>query len=214
MIEKIIHQIWIGDNELPNEFKLYQDKLKSIYNDFEFIYWDNNLVNKYINEYPFKEYIFGKYPYAFKSDLLRFWILYNFGGLYFDTDIDPLKKIPEKYLTDFSFITCKYNTYNFECATGFLASEKYNNTTKIILDDILENSKLYDINNSDLNLVSGPTAFTKILLNKNLLSEKLLIFDYYRFYPYGWWEMDRKYENFLVTSPNSFGVHHWTYSWK
>ena len=52
------------------------------------------------------------------------------------------------------------------------------------------------------------------LINKNLLSEDLLIFNSERFYPYGWWEMYRQNEDFSITSPNSFGVHHWNYSWK
>lgn len=212
MIPKIIHQIWIGNKELPDDFKIFQNKLKLLYPDYCFMYWDNNKVNEYINEYPFKKYIIEDYPCAFKSDLLRFWILYNFGGLYFDTDIEPLKRINRRYFREYSFITCKYNTYNFECGTGFLASEKNNNTVRVILNDIINNTN--NNFNKDLNIISGPTAFSNILINKNLISEKTLLFDYYRFYPYGWWEMNRRYENFKLTSPYSFGVHHWTYSWK
>ena len=87
MIPKIIHHIWIGNNPLPNEFKEFRNKWMNLYEDYNFIFWNDELVEaSNIVDDSIKEYYYSNYKLAFKADLLRFKILEKFGGLYLDTD--------------------------------------------------------------------------------------------------------------------------------
>ena len=44
MIPKFIHHIWIGPKPFPSIYLTYLKKWKSLYNDYNFIFWDNELV--------------------------------------------------------------------------------------------------------------------------------------------------------------------------
>ena len=37
----------------------------------------------------------NKKKYAFVSDYARFWVLYNIGGLYFDTDVEVISSFDQ-----------------------------------------------------------------------------------------------------------------------
>lgn len=65
--------------------------------DYEIRQWDES--NFDVNIIPYTQEAYRLKKYAFVSDYARFWILYRFGGLYFDTDVEvirPLDDIIEK----------------------------------------------------------------------------------------------------------------------
>ena len=45
---------------------------------------------------PYKKEAYQAKKYAFVSDYARFWIWYNYGGLYFDTDVEVIKSFYSK----------------------------------------------------------------------------------------------------------------------
>lgn len=61
--------------------------------DFEIKEWNEDNFDIAINPYVEEAYHMKKY--AFVSDYARFWILYNYGGLYFDIDVELLKPIDD-----------------------------------------------------------------------------------------------------------------------
>lgn len=48
-----------------------------------------------VNIIPYTQQAYEAHKYAFVSDYARFWILYNFGGLYFDTDVEIIGPIDD-----------------------------------------------------------------------------------------------------------------------
>ncbi len=44
MIPKFIHHIWIGDKPFPSDYINFLKKWKILYPDYNFIFWDNQLV--------------------------------------------------------------------------------------------------------------------------------------------------------------------------
>ena len=58
---------------------------------------DNHLFDKLmpfdVNSIPYTQQAYEAKKYAFVSDYARFWILYKYGGLYFDTDVEIIKPI-------------------------------------------------------------------------------------------------------------------------
>lgn len=212
MIPKLIHHIWIGNNNLPEEFKKFLSGWKEVYYDFEFIFWDNKKIDlELIVDDTISKYYYGNYKLAFKCDLLRFKILEKYGGIYIDVDTECLRKMPEHFF-DYNFFS-GYQPNN-EIAIGIMGSSKNEKLVKQFNNDVLENiNKNYNTNFDNLlHEVSGPAFFTKIAKQYESDSN-YKFFEPNYFYPYGWWEMQRRNENFKVTCPDAYSVHHWAHSW-
>ena len=79
-IPKIFHIIWIGPNPYP--FGEYKESWLKHNPHWELKYWNNdNLPDLY------NQKIFDLIPsWAGKADILRYELLYRYGGLYSDAD--------------------------------------------------------------------------------------------------------------------------------
>lgn len=86
MIPKIIHYCWFGHQMLPESAQKCIASWRRFFPDYEIIEW--NEENFDINEIPYTSEAYGVGKYAFVSDYARFKILYEHGGLYFDTDVE------------------------------------------------------------------------------------------------------------------------------
>lgn len=89
-IPKIIHYCWFGGKELPRDAVECIDSWKKYYPDYKIIEW--NEKNFDINICDYVKEAYSERRWAFVSDYARFWILYNYGGLYFDTDVEVIKR--------------------------------------------------------------------------------------------------------------------------
>lgn len=89
MIPKIIHYCWFGRNQLPTTAIKYINSWKKYLPDYEIKEWNED--NFDVNIIPYTKEAYAARKYAFVSDYARFWILYNNGGLYFDTDVEVVK---------------------------------------------------------------------------------------------------------------------------
>ena len=93
MIPKIIHYCWFGGNPLPEFAIKCIDSWKKYLPDYEIKEWNES--NFDVNIIPYTSEAYSVKKYAFVSDYARFWILYKFGGLYFDTDVELIKSIDD-----------------------------------------------------------------------------------------------------------------------
>lgn len=89
MIPKVIHYCWFGSNSLPPLAVKCIESWKKYFPDYEIKEW--NEENFDVNIIPYTEEAYKAKKYAFVSDYARFWILYHYGGLYFDTDVEVIK---------------------------------------------------------------------------------------------------------------------------
>ena len=93
MIPKIIHYCWFGGNSLPDDAKKCIASWKKYFPDYEIKEWNESNFNLTCCDYIKEAYQAKKW--AFVSDYARFWILYNYGGLYFDTDVEVIKPMED-----------------------------------------------------------------------------------------------------------------------
>ena len=91
MIPKIIHYCWFGRNPLPPLAIKCLESWKEFLPDYEIKEWNED--NFDVNIIPYTSEAYNAKKYAFVSDYARFWILYHYGGLYFDTDVEIIKPI-------------------------------------------------------------------------------------------------------------------------
>lgn len=111
MIPKIIHYCWFGQNLLPQSAIKCIESWKKFLPDYEIWQWSegplddnhNANVNKIadkvlcfdVNSIRYTKEAYEAKKYAFVSDYTRFWILYKYGGLYFDTDVEVIKPMDD-----------------------------------------------------------------------------------------------------------------------
>lgn len=90
-IPKIIHYCWFGPNP-PGEVETKcLQSWKTFCPDYEIKKWDETNFNVHCNQYVEEAYLAKKY--AFVSDYVRLYALKQFGGIYFDTDVELIKPI-------------------------------------------------------------------------------------------------------------------------
>lgn len=92
-IPKVIHYCWFGRNPLPDMVKKCIDSWKKYCPDYEIIEWNEDNYDIKSCDYVREAYLAKKW--AFISDVVRFEILYKYGGLYFDTDVELIKQIDD-----------------------------------------------------------------------------------------------------------------------
>ena len=93
MIPKIIHYCWFGGNPLPETALKCIASWRKYCPDYEIKEWKEDNYN--VQSIPYTAQAYQAKKYAFVSDYARFDILYRYGGVYFDTDVEVLKPIDE-----------------------------------------------------------------------------------------------------------------------
>ena len=93
MIPKIIHYRWFGGKPLPKIAEKCIASWKKYLPDYEIKRWDES--NFDVNAIPYTREAYAACKYAFVSDYARFWILYHYGGVYFDTDVEVIRPIDD-----------------------------------------------------------------------------------------------------------------------
>lgn len=89
MIPKKIHYCWFGRNPLPDSALKCIASWRRFFPDYEIIEWNED--NFDVNSIPYTAQAYEAKKYAFVSDYARFKILYEHGGLYFDTDVEVIR---------------------------------------------------------------------------------------------------------------------------
>lgn len=151
MIPKIIHYCWFGNNELPQQQKDFIKQWKEICPDWEIKLWNENNFN--ISEHPFAASAYSKQKYAFVSDYVRTWVLYKFGGVYLDTDIE-LKHSLNPFLNCEAF-SC-FETKGIAFTSAVWGSIKEHSLTAKMLN-------YYNNNSFNINHEPNTITITKIL---------------------------------------------------
>ena len=91
VIPKIIHYCWFGHNPKPELALKCIESWKKFFPNYEIKEWNEENFNIEACAYVKEAYEAKKW--AFVSDYARFWILYNYGGIYFDTDVEIIRSI-------------------------------------------------------------------------------------------------------------------------
>ena len=104
MIPKKIHYCWFGHNQLPESAKKCINSWKKFCPSFDIIEWNEENFN--IDACP--QYVKDAYSqkkWAFVTDYVRLKVVYENGGIYFDTDVELISRIDSllKYNAYFGF---------------------------------------------------------------------------------------------------------------
>lgn len=206
-IPKIIHQIWLG-SPFPEKFKYWQNLIKRLHPGWQYILW----TDKTIKSLKLKNMDLYNHSKNFgqKSDILRYEILNQFGGVYLDVDIECMRSFDDLN-ENFDFYAALEplwpNTRTCLSVGNCVIASVPDHP--ILQHCINKMRKTFFVNHKDrlLNVVisTGPVFFTKACYAKASKSTyKDIILPSAYFFPIG------------QPEPNNFYAycrHHWTHSW-
>ncbi len=120
-IPKKIHLIWFGRNPYTAVVEKCIESWKKICPDYEIKLWNED--NFDVDSNIFTQEAYRTRKWAFVSDYVRLYALYNEGGVYIDSDVEILKPIND--ILENKHVVTGYSSSNW-IPTGFMAAEKGN----------------------------------------------------------------------------------------
>lgn len=87
--KKIIHYCWFGRGPMPEKEKSCVESWKKFFPGYQFMLWNEDTFS--FQDCTFAVQAYQSKKYAFVSDYARAKVLYEYGGLYLDTDVKVLK---------------------------------------------------------------------------------------------------------------------------
>lgn len=128
MIPKIIHYCWFGTKEIPQDCQSLINNWKIYCPDWEIKLWNEESFD--ISAHPFTKSAYEHKKYAYVSDFVRAWALYEYGGIYLDTDVE-LKAPLDTFLKCQAFSGFESRNFPFTAVWGAMP---YHSLSRKVLD--------------------------------------------------------------------------------
>jgi len=173
MFPKIIHQTY-KDHNIPNKWKLSPIMWKKYHPDYKYMFWTDNDIREYIKKnYPQYLKIHDNYKYNIqRADFIRYFILYDFGGIYSDLDLYPIENIEPhlEYNTDVLLVKSG-NAQNY-LTNSLMISKKGAKLWEKVHQQLRKPIPFYAIGRHwEVMLSTGPLMLTEVCFKKE--NEKL-----------------------------------------
>lgn len=206
MIPKIIHYCWFGRNPLPPLAKKCIASWKKHLPEYEIKEWNED--NFDLDMFPYAREAYDNRKFAFVTDIVRLYALYNEGGIYMDTDVEVIKPL-DGFLHHTAFSGFENET---NVPTGIMASEKGGLWAKENLD--YYNGRHFVKSDGSLDTTTNVTIITDYMVKKGL-KQKNGYFDFpglITIYPKDYFcPIGQSFK--LEISPNTVCIHHFAGSW-
>lgn len=207
-MKKYIHYCWFGNNPLPKFTKKCIKSWQKFLPDYEIKCWNESNVD--LNECSFIKEAYEQKKWAFVADYARTKALYEYGGIYFDTDV-LIKK-------DISFLLDNPTFLGVEDSCMINAAVWGTNKPKSYLATQLLNfyQSQDHFHSEDIYAMSIPRIITKELnkfdfdFRKNeiqILNKDIYVYPREYFYP-----LSYNYKNNVFTD-NTCMIHYFDATW-
>lgn len=205
-IPKLIHYCWFGNNPKPDEILGYIDTWKRCCVDYEIKEWNESNFDIRCNKYV--EEAYEQKKWAFVADYVRLYAIYNYGGIYMDSDVEILKCL-DSYL--------EYDGFTgFETAdhplTGIMGCAKGNLFIKEVMDTY--ETRHFVLPDGNLDLTVNIVPFKEMCIRHGYqMNNKLQIIDGFAIFPTDvFCPFDFLLRQFNITE-NTVALHHFAGSW-
>lgn len=208
MIPKVIHFCWFGKSEKPESVKKCIASWRKFCPDYKIVEWNED--NFDLDCIPFVRQAYQKKKWAFVTDYARLKIIYENGGIYFDTDVELLRNI-DKLLSLKGFMGVEDGGY---IATGLgFGAVKNHPMIKELMNDYYQIE--FPDNDKGFEKIACPilttTTFEKNGYIRNGKIQTICdirIFAQEYFCPISC----QTYDTHIT--PNTISIHHYDSSWK
>ena len=187
MIPKVIHLCWLSGDKYPAAIQRCIDTWHKNLPDYDIWIWDAHRFDLQSSRWVRQAYEAKKY--AFAADYIRLYALYNYGGIYLDSDVLIFEDLQEMYNLPFNnnYILGFLDLLNYGVDYLGLNSEKYINAGVLLinLEKIRKDNKCFEmlymaknykkLNNNDQTIIM---YFIQILGYYHLNMEYLILILY------------------------------------
>lgn len=199
-IPKIIHYCWFGNGEKKDLIKECMESWEKYLPDYEIMEWNED--NFDINSNPYTKEAYENKKWAFVSDYIRLYALYNYGGIYFDTDVEVTRNL-DCFLDYGVFLGFQSDN---SILTAVLGSKQKHEFIKKLFNEyenkhFIENGKMKMQTNNDL-LTSVCVKDFKLEQNNSnqILAEDVHVFS-------------KEYFSVNTSKEKNFTIHYGDASW-
>ncbi len=205
-IPKIIHQIWLG-SPVPECFKAYMTSWVQFHLDgWQYMLWTEKEINAL--ELYNKKYYDETDNYGIKADMARVEILYQYGGVYVETDFECLRPLDILHYTyDFYIGIQPLDSQFLQLGIGIMGSCAGHPILKHSIETIKD-----DWHEKGAPKKTGPVHFTRsffLMSDLNGMIDIALPASY--FYPLGCYQKTFEKDDWIIKG--AFGIHWWAKSW-
>lgn len=207
ILPKKIHQIWLG-SEIPQLYKTWGESWQKLNPDWEYKLWTDDDV--YDLNLPNLELYNSLSNYGAKSDILRYHILNQFGGIYVDTDFECIKSFDS--LCYLNFFTGVGYPGKVELYVGIIGCTPHHP----IMEQVVKQVNMISKNLVATEILNATSSyfFTRVFFK--MVSEYkegivVLPTDYLYPFPNSKGHHTRKGKDFIKQC--SLAVHYWEVSW-
>lgn len=208
MIPKIIHYCWFGPKEMPEQEKMHLESWKKFCPDYRIIRWSEDTFD--INSNTYVKEAYENKKYAFVTDYVRLYAMYNYGGIYMDTDVEMCRNMD--LLLNYPAFS-GYESGN-KIPTGTMGAEKGNPWIGLLLKDydnirfLRKNGTMDMTTNTERITVTTLSNYSIKLTGKRLQTKDFVIlpFDYLCAKD---WETGE-----IKSTQNTYTIHHFANSWQ
>ena len=221
VIPKIIHFCWFGGGEKSKDVLEYIKTWQQLLPDYKIMEW-NEKTYSIENSIPYVKEAYSSKKWAFVSDYVRLYALYNYGGIYLDCDVEVLKSFND--LLHLPYFIGEERSDDFAIEAAVVGFEKGHLLFKNMLD-YYQDRPFYikgqpgAINNWDFDILTMPIIVLD-QINKHFQLKRIqtkeefdfnpnvfCVFPADYFSPKSW-----KTKDLRLTS-RSYSIHHFTGSW-
>ena len=236
-IPLIIHHIWLGST-LPAHYAKLRESWREYHPEWIFVFWTDTPAN-YEQGVPVsatdleywiscaaagqqfvvdvatlssqnKSFYEATRNYGERADILRYEILYRFGGLYVDTDCECFKPFDLlHHCYDFYAGLQPLDTGYLQMGIGILGVAPHHPVMAQCVEKIKDTH-----DEKQIVLRTGPIFFTKnflAVLAQGQTTLRDIVFPPTFFYPCGYTQQSANSQEWLC--PESFSAHYWEGSW-
>lgn len=207
IIPKIIHYCWFGNGEMSELEKACIATWRKYCPDYEIKVW--NEKNYDIHKCRYMEQAASKGQWSFVTDYVRLDLLYQYGGIYLDTDVELLKN-PDFLLQYRSFIGFEQeDRVNSGQGMGAIAGLQVVKELRDMYDEI-------DFINEDgtLNQKECPQYLTAYLSQKGLqLNNKRQQVGDMEIFPTEFFSPKNFLTGRISLGPDTVSIHHFNGAW-
>ena len=206
-IPKVIHQVWIG-GDVPEVFRpLMKTWLeKHVGRGWKYKLW----TDEDVKDYPLinREYYDATDNPGVKSDILKWEIIYNHGGVYVDIDHECLRALDILHHT-YDFYTClqPLDTDLFQLGAALFGATPHHPILKYCIDTVKD-----DWHEQGAPKKTGPLHFTKSFINSAIQAGGVVAaLPAYYMYPLGARSKEIDFDAWI--DKGAFAIHWWAKSW-
>lgn len=210
-IPKIIHYCWVGPNPKPDSVLYCIESWRKYCPDYEIREWNES--NYDFSKCSYMQEAYEAKKWGFVPDYARLDIVYQYGGIYLDTDVELVKNLDSlrSHKGFFGFEDTGEGDYYIACGLGFGAVP--NNPLVRDLRDYYDGVHFRNQDGS-LHLLPAPKHNKQVFERYGVvMNNQRQEIDGNVFFPAEYFCPKVFQTGKTVTTPNTYSIHHFTATW-